>query len=1032
MSDLLSQELFSESRLFTLPAGADFLGELAHTLIEITKAREFPEQLGDALIFVPNRRSARALAARLYQELATPGFLPPDIRPLGDAGDNDPALLGELANIDVRPSMPSGARLGALAKPVLAWHKARGEDLTLASGLAVARDLARLLDQAALAGEVDWESLPLQVQDKDLAAHWQVSVEFLEIITQAWPEVLAENGYADTHDQDRLAAEAMCARWARTPPETPVIIAGSTGTSPATRQLMSAALDLPRGAVLFPGLDHDTDAATWHAIGQASSHPQFAFNETLQALGADLSHVRLWPGHIPDERLAARRKLVQEALAPADTTADWVTRLKARAAPDSPEQLTEKGLQGLSLIEAETESEEADAIALLMRETLETPDKTAALITPGAGLARRVCALLERWHIHVSPSAGRPLPQTSAGQFFMHALDWALDPGDPVALACLLKTERIVLPDEDERERAISVLERGVLRGLRRWQNLEEMADFAVQKADYAKKHPTRVTVSEDDLLLAMHLVEDLNDRFGALLERFADLIAEPFNLRPACEQLAELADALSKHKDVDGPSMLWSGSDGAALARYLEDLAFMGDWMPELTQDDLRPLITQLASDIRVPDDQPSHPRLNIWGPLEARLQTCDRIILSGLNEGTWPEQPGTDGFLPRHIRSAIGLPDTEARIGLSAHDFAQFACTPEVILTRSLRVNDKPAVASRWLWRLRILASGALGSLEATDALLMNESAHVLAWAREQNKARSAAPVKPPEPRPPLHARPDHISVTAVETLIRDPYAYYAGTVLDLTQLDPIGAPLSPLAIGNALHEALEGTDTRDNPYITADQLVEKFNREMTLVGADPLFLAEREQAWLDLSAEYIDWLSSRDDTTSDRKFEISYEMDLTIADQVTRLYGRADLVETQMSGNLVIVDFKTGRPRSSAQVISGLSPQLPLLGAMAMLSVEEGKPAAPPSEFFYIGFGSGGGVNQILEKRKPVDAEALSKAALSGLKDLLTSFANEDMPYLSGPRIQFQYSHGEYDGLSRKQEWADPGHEGMEAGS
>ncbi|MAP95595.1 MAG: double-strand break repair protein AddB, partial [Ponticaulis sp.] len=226
----LKADLFGlKGRLFTLPAGADFIGELACTLIEATNARSVPENLADALIFVPNRRSARALAARLFQELGRPGFLPPDIRPLGDAGDNDPALLGELADVDIRPPMPAGGRLGALAKLVMHWHEVRGKHLTLASAVAVARDLGRLLDQAALAGSVEWGQLSSQVEDKDLAQHWQVSVEFLAIISDLWPALLDENGYSDTHDQDRLLAEALCARWERTPPTSPVIIAGSTG-----------------------------------------------------------------------------------------------------------------------------------------------------------------------------------------------------------------------------------------------------------------------------------------------------------------------------------------------------------------------------------------------------------------------------------------------------------------------------------------------------------------------------------------------------------------------------------------------------------------------------------------------------------------------------------------------------------------------------------------------------------------------------------------------------------------------------------
>ena len=448
---------------------------------------------------------------------------------------------------------------------------------------------------------------------------------------------------------------------------------------------------------------------------------------------------------------------------------------------------------------------------------------------------------------------------------------------------------------------------------------------------------------------------------------------------------------------------------------------------MPEIVKDDLEPLFEQLAGDIRVTSDLPSHPRLFIWGPLEARLQSCDRIILSGLNEGTWPEQPGADGFLPRNIRSKIGLPDTEARIGLSAHDFAQLTCNPKVILTRSMRVNDKPAVASRWLWRLRILASGALGSLEETDALLKAGTAHVLDWVRHQHDAKDNREVFPPAPKPPAHARTEQISVTQVETLIRDPYAFYASTILNLDKLEKIGALLSPISIGTALHEALDGINTLEKPYVTADTVVTRFSEEMTKVGADELFLAEREAGWSNVSETYLGWMLTRDNDIRDRKFEQSYELDLRIKDRDVKLIGRADLVEKKGEEGLVIVDFKTGRPPSNKQVLSGLSPQLPLLGAMASLSDKEGRPTGPPAEFFYIGFGSGGGVQQVMDNRKPVDAAALSEEALQGLKDLLSAFADETTPYLSGPRVQFLSAYGDFDQLSRKQEWADPGHEG-----
>ena len=1029
MTSHLSDALFGGTRVFTLPAGADFLGDLAKTLIDVTGAREHPEQLSDALVFVPNRRSARALAARLFSELNSPGFLPPDIRPLGDAGDNDPALLGELTDVDVRPPMPKGSRLGALTLLVNQWHDARGEHITLASAMSVARDLARLLDQAALAGDVRWEELPNQVENAELAKHWEISVEFLSILTSVWPDFLEDKGFSDSNARDRMAAEALCQRWEREPPNSPVVVAGSTGSSPSTRLLMAAAMKLPKGAVLFPGLEHDVDAQTWHAISNAPSHPQFAFAETLSALQSHPDMVRLWPGYTERPALQPRRQIIQESLAPADTTADWVTRLKQRAAPASPQSLTTNGLKGLSLIEAASEAEEANAIALLMREVLETPERTAALVTPDATLARRVSALMERWDVHVSPSAGWPILQTRAGRFMIAALDWALDPGGPLALARLLKHELTVLSDNTARDASISALERGLLRDLRSWKTLSELGDKAVSQAERAEKKPKHALVSADEYDLANHLIEDLHTRAEGKIEPILEMIEDKFDLRGFTEAFAELCDTLTRHPDDEGPSLLWSGQDGSSLARFLEEIAQMGDFLPPIEQDDLRPLITQLAGDLRVVDDLPSHPRLNIWGPLEARLQSCDLMILASLNEGSWPEAPSTDGFLPRNFRANIGLPDTEARVGLAAHDFAQLACSPEVVLTRSERVDDKPAVASRWLWRLRILASGALESLEDTDALLHAPTAHILDWVAHQHDAKDAPPVTSPAPKPPADKRTDTISVTEVETLIRDPYGFYAKNLLELEPLEQIDPDLSPMSIGIAMHKALERFDTLKAPYVTVDNMVASFGDELTAVGADDLFIAEREMLWQKAANEYLDWMRSRDEIVATRNMEVNYSVDLTVKGRSVYMSGRADMVETLQDGKITITDFKTGSPPSAAQVASGLAPQLPLLAAMARISEDDAKPKGEPADLFYVGFGSKNGVTQIADRKGKRPIPELVDDAFAGLKDLLSVFADANTPYLSGPRIQFLSKYSDYDGLSRKAEWADPGHEGME---
>ena len=96
----------------------------------------------------------------------------------------------------------------------------------------------------------------------------------------------------------------------------------------------------------------------------------------------------------------------------------------------------------------------------------------------------------------------------------------------------------------------------------------------------------------------------------------------------------------------------------------------------------------------------------MRIFGPLEARLVSVDRVVLGGLVEGVWPPETRSDPWLSRPMRLELGLDLPERRVGLSAHDFAQLLGSPEVILTRAAKLGGAPTVASRFTQRLAAVA--------------------------------------------------------------------------------------------------------------------------------------------------------------------------------------------------------------------------------------------------------------------------------------------------------------------------------------
>jgi ATP-dependent helicase/nuclease subunit B len=385
----------------------------------------------------------------------------------------------------------------------------------------------------------------------------------------------------------------------------------------------------------------------------------------------------------------------------------------------------------------------------------------------------------------------------------------------------------------------------------------------------------------------------------------------------------------------------------------------------------------------------------------LEARLQRRDLMILGGLNEGVWPAPPGDDPFLSRPMRTELGLPSLDARIGLAAHDFAQLANAPNVVLTRALRREGSPTLASRWLWRLQTLVQGAGAKLTRADDCLH--------WARALHAPTQPRAPKIPRPKPPADKRLTRISVTQVETLIRDPYAVYARRILGIDALRPIGYVASHAERGSAVHKAIERFEDGADHGLLSDLLDEELRR----AGIPPERRAA-ERARLAISvAALIEWFEERRALGA----TVYREKKGVLPVNGVELSGIADRIEIG-PGHVAILDFKTGAPATTKQVQSGLSPQLPLEAAMLARGVFAETPAATTTELSYWRFGNAE------PTPKPLDLDAMEEAdkALKALEGLLARYAEATQPFLSKPRVQFIKPYDEYDHLARRKEWAD----------
>ncbi|TMJ96584.1 MAG: double-strand break repair protein AddB, partial [Alphaproteobacteria bacterium] len=809
------------SHVFTIPASVPFVPTLLRALMEGKLVPGFPAgqdplALADATLYLPTRRACRLARDLFLEMIGKSAAIVPRIVAVGDIDEDEIAFAqmgaGALASeaLELPPALGGLERRLLLTRLVLKWAERIAPDQqgeaplvanNPASALALADDLARLMDDMTTRG-VPWERLDGLVPQA-LDRYWQLTLEFLQIARETWPKILAERGAIEPAARRDALIKAEAARLAAHA-DGPVIAAGSTASMPATAELIAAIAKLDRGAVVLPGLDLELDARSWQLIGggeeaaarvsSAFEHPQFAMQALLQRIGITREQVSV----LGTPAAHRRERYVCEALRPAAATDAW----KQLAGGDVP--WIEGALQGLTVIEAANAEEEALAIAISLREAIETPAKTAALVTPDRALARRVLAALERWNVAVEDSAGEELADTPAGLFARLAAEAALDGVTPVALLALLKHPLLRLGAvAGAHARAIAVLEKAVLRGPRPRPGTAGLAHalgvFHTELAKLRRREPSD-----------LHPSDPRTDLTDAQLREAAALLAR---LAPALAPLegqarAPFAKSAALHRsvvaalsaDATGVPAAFQGRDGTALEGAFEEIAANASHADFAVEAVDYPDLFRTAICDRVVRRPPlSGVRLHIYGPLEARLQSADRMVLGALIEGTWPPEIASDPWLSRPMRHALGLDLPERRISLSAHDFAQALGASEVILAYPAKLAGTPSVPSRFVQRLAAVAG------EQRWKGVCARGARYLAWARALDRPAEVKRVDKPMPRPPRAARPTGLSVTDIENWLRDPYTIYAKHILKLRELDAVDLPPGAADRGIVIHAAL-----------------------------------------------------------------------------------------------------------------------------------------------------------------------------------------------------------------------------------
>ncbi|MBN34771.1 MAG: hypothetical protein CMM46_08340 [Rhodospirillaceae bacterium] len=973
--------------VFTVPAGTSFVDAIAATVIDQFGGP--PERLADVLILVPTRRAIRSLSEAFLRQSGGRSLIQPDVRALGDVDEDEltVAVTGNhLADTAVPPAITPLRRQLILANRIRSNTQFGVANDEQATQLAAA--LASFIDEVETA-EADFTKLSTLVSEERLSEHWQITLRFLTTLTEGWKQQLGNEGRVDPAVRRRLLLDRLGAIWADTPPQGPVIAAGSTGTIPATARLLARVAKLPQGMVVLPGLDQVMDSDAWERIDD--SHPQHALRALLETLETSRDQVELWP--IGDDKdfscgNPSRHSLMSQALLPADAE----VRLTDLT-------VDPRALDGLHIAPCGNPREEAQVASLRMRLELEEPGRTVALVTRDRDLARRVAADLKRWSIDVDDSAGEPLGTTPAGTFLRLVAQAAHHRWAPIPLLALLKHPFLRLRREAAEVRSLARrLEISALRGPRPATGLRGL----------------RSTLSEnsgcEDLLCLINDLEVAVVPFDELLQSGRIPLSKIVTAHVAA------LEALAEPPDVTEGS-IWQHDDGEALQSFVAELLADAEAMGVVDPGSYPALLETLLASRAVRPKFGQHPRAFIWGPLEARMQHADCLILAGLVEGNWPPEPPGDPWMSRPMRAQFGLATPEQRIGLAAHDFVQAACGASVMILHAERADGAPTVPARWLVRLQTLLDvHGLGQGPLTDATVWRR------WQATLDRPPAVEPVLAPTPRPPLEARPGRLSVTQIETWQRDPYATYAEHILRLKPLDDLDEDADAATRGSFIHAALEAFVKRhpvDLPEKAEDELLEIGRSILGPMLERPSVTTfwwrrfERVAAWF--VAEEKRRRRDLESVVAEARGNLIIPLDGTNTFTVS---AKADRLEQRQDGSVSLIDYKTGRVPPKKAVTSGKAPQLPLEAAMVERGGfnDVGERSVSGLEFWSL---SGGDPPAAI---LPIndDASSIGQEAVDGLKRLASAFADPDTAYLDHPSGEEIGRFDRYTDVARTNEW------------
>ncbi len=958
-----------KQNIYNINATASFVDVLAQKFLQ--EYANTPEELANVLFLLPTRRSAQNLIDAFVRQNGRAPTILPQVRPIGDVEEDEVLLTGnaEVLN-DLLPAIGTQERAMILTRLIMQRPDCFGAaQISLAQAYQLAQNLGNLID-TAYQENLDFAELPRLVS-AEYASHWQETLKLLTIITENWPLILQNRGQTDTvFRRNRLLEEEMRI-WRESKTTQRIVVAGITAAFPRLKQLVKTVLDLPHGEVYLAGLDFYLSDDDWQKIDE--NHPQYELKELLEYL--HLSRHDVLP---LNNRMLPREILTAECMRPAETSGNW-RNLREHPLPN-------EVLQGLQTVNCEDARQEALAIALIMRQVLETPEKTVALVTPDRNLSRRVVAELKRWNIEADDSAGQPLSLTPIGIFLRLIMNVLEDNWSQTSQLALMKHPFCSCG-----------LKRGEFNQL-------------VRHIELAWRRNKKLNLEQENLL----------QNFRQRMQPLQDLFEQPTtDITALLTAHIRVAESLADTDVKTGEKIIWKQDAGQVAAKFISALMAPINVLESIAPNDYSDFLQLIMVTQNVRKRYGMHRRIKILGLIEARLTKADVTIIGGMNEGIWPRLPSADMWMSRPMKQGFGMSLPERAIGVMAGDFAQLMNGNEVYLTRAERMDGAPAQKSRWWLRLETVLAANFGNDKEKIATIQDTK--FCTWAKYMERAAKLKPIKAPDPCPPVEMRPREISASNVETYMTDPYSIFAKYILGLRPLEEIDRQPDSRDYGNLVHAVLEEFNRRyENGAYPADAkqiLLQLGQAEFAARGVG----TDLKMFWWPRFEKTVEWLVQTENIYRPRLekvfSEVYGERQYQGPAGPWKITARADRLEQWTDKSLSVVDYKTGNlPKNVAKMVRlGYKPQLPIEGLIAQSGGFAGVEAMPIK---YLRYWQMDGQETVLNEAESLEA---MQRVEQNIQELIAAYDNPKYPYWTKPNPKTAPAKTDYDHLSRYSEWA-----------